>query len=94
MRALNDLDNFDVIGWTDPDALYHPDWLNETLKIAFWAKEHHQQEILGPFSSFNSSDVDFHRVIASYDSPFGSYTVKEQMGMLNYFYFKIHCLIM
>lgn len=94
MRALNDLDNFDVIGWTDPDALYHPDWLNETLKIAFWAKEHHQQEILGPFSSFNSSDVDFHRVIASYDSPFGSYTVKEQMGMLNYFYFKKDYLLL
>ncbi|MDR3465417.1 MAG: DUF6492 family protein, partial [Xanthobacteraceae bacterium] len=88
MRELVGLGEFDIVGWSDPDALYHPDWLDKTLRIARWAKANHALHGLGPFSSFNSSDVKFHRVLGTFASPDGNYVVKRQMGMLNYFYFK------
>ena len=88
VKKLLELDNFDIIGTCDSDALFHPDWLDHTLKVCLWAKENHQQNILGPFSSFNSSDYAFHRVLGEYESPFGGYVVKERMGALNYFFFK------
>lgn len=87
LRRLMELDQFDIVGWCDSDAIHHPEWLQRTLQICFWAKEHHRDQILGPFSSFNSSDQEFHRVLGKYDSPYGCYLVKRQMGMLNYFYF-------
>ncbi|HPM02006.1 MAG TPA: glycosyltransferase, partial [Candidatus Cloacimonadota bacterium] len=90
-KALNIMlnsDNFDIIGWCDPDALFHPEWLDKTMKICLWAKQNHKDHILGPFSSFNSSDFDYHVVFGDYESPYGKYVVKRQMGMLNYFYFK------
>lgn len=88
MRELNKLGDFDIIGWSDPDALYHPDWLDKLIKVARWAKANHAMHGLGPFSSFNSSDYRFHRILGTYASPEGGYVVKRQMGMLNYFYFK------
>lgn len=88
VRKLLEIDNFDIIGWCDSDALFHPEWLDKTMKICLWAKENHKNHILGPFSSFNSSDYMFHRILGTYKSPFGKYVVKRQMGMLNYFYFK------
>lgn len=88
IRKLLEIDDFNIIGWCDPDALFHPDWLDQTLKICLWAKAHHKKHILGPFSSFNSSDFKYHIVLGKYPSPYGDYVVKRQMGMLNYFYFK------
>lgn len=88
VRRLLELGDFDIIGWCDPDALFHPDWLDQTMKICLWAKRHHKLHALGPFSSFNSSDYVYHRVLGTYHSPFGDYMVKRQMGMLNYFYLK------
>lgn len=88
LRKLRELGDFDILGWCDSDAVHHPDWLKRTLDICLWAKQHHRDHILGPFSSFNSSDQEFHRVLGRYDSPFGGYVVKRQMGMLNYFYFR------
>ncbi len=85
IRTLQAMGPFDVIGWSDPDALYHPEWLDQMLKICMWAKAHHQGHSLGPFCCFNSSDVS-HVVFGSYESPYGTYVVKRQMGMLNYFY--------
>ena len=87
-RRLMEIDDFDIIGWCDPDALFHPEWLNETMKTCLWAKKNHKDHILGPFSSFNSSDFKFHKILGAYSSPFGKYVVKRQMGMLNCFYFK------
>jgi len=88
MRELAKLGEFDIMGWTDPDALYHPDWLDNLIKVARWAKVNHTKHTLGPFSSFNSSDRKFHGVLGTFKSPFGDYVVKRQMGMLNYFYVK------
>lgn len=88
VHNLLEVDDFDVIGWCDPDAVFHPEWLNKTMKICLWAKENHKDNVLGPFSSFNSSDYKFHKILGTYKSPFGNYVVKRQMGMLNYFYFK------
>ncbi len=86
IRKLMEIDNFDIIGSCDSDAVFHPEWLDMTMKICLWAKAHHKDHILGPFSSFNSSDYVFHKILGTYDSPFGKYVVKERMGALNYFY--------
>ena len=81
-------DKFDIIGWADPDVLWHPEWLKKSMDIALWAKANHKEHTLGPFTSFNSSDYIYHRILGIYDSPFGKYLVKRQAGMLNYFYFR------
>ncbi len=88
VNKLMEMDDFDIIGWADADALFHPEWLDQTLKVCLWAKQNHKDHILGPFTSFNSSDFVFHRILGSYESPTGNYVVKRQAGMLNYFYFK------
>jgi glycosyltransferase involved in cell wall biosynthesis len=87
MRKLMELDNFDIIGSCDSDALFHPEWLDKTIKICLWAKKNHKDHILGPFSSFNSSDYRFHQILGTYKSHDGNYVVKRRMGALNYFYF-------
>jgi hypothetical protein len=81
-------DNYDLLGWADPDCLFHPDWLIETLQICLWAIKNHKENIIGPFTSFNSSDILLHRIYGKYRSPFGEYVVKRQAGMLNYFMLK------
>lgn len=86
VKALHEMDDFDVVGWSDPDALYHPDWLDQMMKICLWAKKHHPEQNLGPFCCFNSSDQEFHRVRGTNPTPYGNYVVKRQMGMLNYFF--------
>jgi len=88
MKKLLEINDFDIVGSCDSDCLFHPEWLNETLKICLWAKNNHEKDILGPFSSFNSSDVDFHKILGKYESPYGNYVIKERMGALNYLYFK------
>ncbi len=88
VKRLLELDDFDVIGTCDSDAFFHPEWLDQTMKICLWAKAHHRDHVLGPFSSFNSSDAEFHGVLGTYDSPFGRYVVKRRMGAVNYFYLK------
>lgn len=88
IKIMINHDNFDLLGWADPDCLFHPDWLIKTLQIALWAVKNHRGNIVGPFTSFNSSDTLLHRIYGSYKSPFGKYVVKRQAGMLNYFLFK------
>lgn len=88
IRIMNSYGDFDIIGWADPDCLFHRNWLIETLKIGIWAKVNHRYNLLGPFTSFNSSDFEFHKILGTYSSPFGDYVVKKQAGMLNYFFFK------
>ena len=88
MKALIEIDDFHVLGSCDSDALFHPDWLDKTMQIAIWAKKNHRTNVLGPFSSFNSSDEEFHGVLGKFTSPYGQYVVKQRMGALNYLYFK------
>jgi len=87
MKRLLKLDSFDIVGSCDSDAYFNPEWLDKMIKIALWAKQNHRNNCLGPFSSFNSSDSYFHRIMGRFVSPFGRYVVKERMGALNYFYF-------
>jgi hypothetical protein len=87
MNKLITLGDFDIVGNSDDDALYHPEWLDMTMKIAIWAKEHNKEDHLGPFSSYNSANFKFHKILAERDTPYGKYVVKERMGALNYFYF-------
>jgi glycosyltransferase involved in cell wall biosynthesis len=87
IRELHRIDTFDVIGTSDSDALFHPEWLDRLMKVAIWAKANHAEHWLGPFSAFNSSDRDFHQWLGSYSSPHGDFVVKRRMGALNYLYF-------
>lgn len=87
IKKLLEIDDFDIVGSCDSDAIFHPEWLDQTMKICLWAKKNHTEHILGPFSSFNSSDYEFHRILGNYSSPLGNYLVKYRMGALNYFYF-------
>lgn len=87
MQKLLEIGDFDIIGSCDSDAIFHPDWLHRMLQICLWAKAHHHDHVLGPFSSFNSSDYLFHKVLGTYHSPYGDYVVKKRMGALTYFYF-------
>ena len=88
IHRLNEIGEFDIIGTCDSDAFFHPEWLDKTMKIAIWAKKNHQYHTLGPFSSFNSSDENFHQPFGTYQTPHGDFVVKKRMGALNYFYFK------
>lgn len=88
MRQLLALDSFDIVGTCDTDVIFHPEWLDKTLQVALWAKQHHKFHVLGPFSSFNSSDFVYHQVLGTYHSPAGDYLVKRQMSAQNYFYFR------
>ena len=87
IKNLIYLGEFDIIGSCDSDTIFHPEWLDKTLKIAIWAKKYHRSHTLGPFSSFNSSDFKTHKILGKYKSPFGEYVVQKQMGAVNYFYF-------
>ena len=87
MGRLMEIDDFDIIGWCESDTIHHPEWLDRLIKVARWAKKHQRNHLLGPFSAFNSSDVS-HRVLGHYQTPFGAYVIKYQMGLVNYFYFK------
>lgn len=84
MQKLSSLGNFDILICCDSDALFHPQWLQKTLPLFLWAKHNHKFHKLGPFSPFNSSDKDFHKILGSFESPHGRYWVKEQMGALVY----------
>ena len=86
IKKLLEIDDFDIVGSCDSDAIFHPEWLDQTMKICLWAKKNHAEHILGPFSSFNSSDYEFHRILGTYPSPYGNYVVKYRMGAVNYFY--------
>lgn len=88
MKKLFEIDKFDIIGWADPDCLFHPDWLDKTMETFIWAKKNHNDHKLGPITSFNSSDFEYHKILGTYKSPYGNYVVKRQAGMLNYFYFR------
>lgn len=88
VEKLMEIDSFGIIGTCDSDAFFHPEWLEKTMKICLWAKKNHKDHILGPFSSFNSSDYRFHKILGCFPSPFGNYVVKRRMGALNLFYLK------
>ena len=87
IKKLLEINDFDIVGTCDSDAIFHPEWLDQTMKICLWAKENHHEHVLGPFSSFNSSDYKFHKILGTYPSPYGNFVVKRRMGALNYFYF-------
>ena len=68
--------------------MFHPDWLDALMKVAIWAKRHHADHSIGPFSAFNSSDQVFHEWQGVYGSPHGKYVIKQRMGAQNYLYFR------
>jgi hypothetical protein len=86
VKKLLTLDDFDIIGTGDDDAIYHPEWLDKTMQICLWAKANCKEYNLGPFSSYNSANFKFHKILDRKSTPYGNYVVKERMGAVNYFY--------
>lgn len=78
MRELGRVGAFDIAGWSEPDLIYHPDWLDRLIALARWAKVHHSRHVLGSFSVFNSSDHASHGVLGRFESPEGAYIVKRE----------------
>lgn len=87
VHTLLKMDNYNIVGTCDSDAFFHPEWLNKMLEICLWAKKNDKTHILGPFSCFNSSNFNYHKIIGKYATPFGNYVVKKGMGAVTYFYF-------
>ncbi|UDF03390.1 DUF6492 family protein [Asticcacaulis sp. AND118] len=86
MKLVLAVDDFDVVGSSDSDALFHPLWLQRLLETALWAKQNHTAHRIGPLSGFNSSDDEFHEWQGVYDTPHGQFVVKKRMGALNYMF--------
>ena len=74
--------DYDVIGFGDPDCIYHPDWLQISIKLMRWLQEKHKVsgQKIGMISSYNSKSKDFHNWIDVNEWPHGSYVAKKQMG--------------
>ena len=45
MKKLMEIDDYDIVGSCDADAFFHPEWLDKTLKVCLWAKEHHRDHV-------------------------------------------------
>jgi glycosyltransferase involved in cell wall biosynthesis len=85
LDLLKNKEKFDFLGWTDPDALFSRDWQRMFL-IARDAYAKYPKMKLGPISSFNSSNVEYHQPYGRLVTDYGDVILKRQMGMLNYFY--------
>lgn len=87
IKILLNYDDFDIVASCDSDVIYHEDWLLKTIENFVWIKNNHKKHILGPFSSFNSSDQPFHQVLGEFSAKSGEkYLIKKRMGALNYFW--------
>jgi len=87
MKKLLEIDNFDIIGSCDSDTIFHPEWLDRTIKIALWAKENHKYHVLGPLSLTKNSNNSNH-LLGIYNSPYGKYEVLKTFGSLNNLFFR------
>ena len=87
MGNLLKIDNFDIIGSCDSDMIFHPEWLDQTIKISRWVKKNQGNYILGPFSPFNSNNRK-KRIFGNFNSPFGEYCVSFQNSFKCFFLYK------
>ena len=80
IRVMLENDEFDVIGFGDPDVIYHPDWLQVSIRLFSWLHKNYNKSKVGMVSSYNSKNREFHRWQSVKESPFGKYIIKKQMG--------------
>lgn len=71
---------FDVYGFGDPDCIYHPDWLQTTLKLQSWLFSNYTNYKIGMISPYNSVSREFHVWLDEGQSPYGGFVAKQQMG--------------
>ena len=86
VKFMKLFETYDLYAWSDPDAIYSKNWLDNTLKAAIKTRNKGIRNRLGPFTSFNSNDVGhiikrniFVKLARS------KIVVREQAGMLNMF---------
>jgi hypothetical protein len=80
LRIMFEHDEFDVVGFGDPDCLYHPEWLQTSLRLLKWLHENYTKSNVGMVSSYNSKSRDFHRWVETQNWPHGKFIAKKQMG--------------
>ena len=88
MRKLLEIDDFDIIGSCDSDMIFHPEWLDQTIRISRWVKENIRNYIIGLFSPFNSNNKKG-GVFGNFNSPFGEYCVSSQNSFQCFFLYKV-----
>ena len=88
MRKLLEIDDFDIIGSCDSDMIFHPEWLDQTIRISRWVKENIRNYIIGLFSPFNSNNRKG-GVFGNFNSPFGEYCVSSQNSFQCFFLYKV-----
>jgi len=87
MRKLIEIDDFDIIGSCDSDMIFHPEWLDQTIKISRWVKENFRNYIIGFFSPFNSNNSKGGE-FGNFNSPFGEYCVNSSNSFKCFFLYK------
>jgi glycosyltransferase involved in cell wall biosynthesis len=80
LKIMFEQDDFDVVGFGDPDCLYHPDWLQTSLRLLKWLHENYTKSKVGMVSSYNSKSRDFHRWVEIQNWSHGRFVAKKQMG--------------
>lgn len=80
IRIMLEDDEYDVIGFGDPDTIYHPDWLNVSIKLFSWLHYNYKKTKVGMVSSYNSKNREFHQWENLQKWPLGNFIPKKQMG--------------
>jgi hypothetical protein len=83
VRLMTDHQNYDLMGWGDPDCIYNNDWLEISLKMLETSLVSKEWQVRF-FSSYNSvTELDLHKVLGTIESSEGKILVRQQLGMAN-----------
>ena len=80
IKIMLEDDEYDVIGFGDPDTIYHPDWAQISLKLFSWLHHNYKKNKVGMVSSYNSKSREFHQWQSVEKWPHGNFVTKKQMG--------------
>ena len=79
IRIMLEDDEYDVIGFGDPDTIYHPDWMKISIKLLSWLHYNYEKRKVGMVSSYNSKNREFHQWRSLEKWPLGNFITKNQM---------------
>lgn len=80
IKIMLEDDEYDVIGFGDPDTIYHPDWAQVSIKLFSWLHHNYKKNKIGMVSSYNSKSREFHQWQSVEKWPHGNFVIKKQMG--------------
>jgi hypothetical protein len=83
VKIMTNADNFDVLGWGDPDCIYNQEWLINSLELFKFARKNSKHKVR-VFTSYNSATtLNLHKVIDKMYTPGGEILLRHQFGMAN-----------